>query len=520
MEVISKKLMKKTVFMILFLTFCCLFAATGAGELPKIPKSISEAQWLWCGTREKPAAKAYFRYDFTVDSPVKRAWFYTFLENGGDVWINGQKLRLSLWKPVASYRGHVKGRGAEIAKYLKPGRNVLAIAQKKGKYHGFILRGQIEFENGRKLPFSSSAKYFKTASEASENWKDPDFDDSRWGVPLELGDARSEPWSSYGDTAKIYCSPEEYQRYRMLLAPGFDEKKFLKEPEIPKVRIVYRGITPAVEVNGKLYQPAVLTVGALNPTPATDSMLKAAAKADIPFVILSFSDDEAVTYQKDGYDFSQMDNAVRRVLMLHPKAYLIVGYTTPNPNKYWIKHHPDELVGFAKSFGNKKIHPFWNSDPAPSFASKAYRAEIARVMKLLANYCKKQPWGRRIVAVRTGYGPSNDGMPWGCNCMPDTGKRMTEAFRRYLKEKYRTDAALQKAWADPSVTIENALVPDEQQRHARSRRSPRPETDRLLHLLPPRIRRLHDRLRQGGQRSIPRPSRRRLVGIYDPPVSA
>ena len=151
MEVISKKLMKKTVFMILFLTFCCFFAAIGAGELPNIPKSISEAQWLWCGTREKPAAKAYFRYDFTVDSPVKRAWFYTFLENGGDVWINGQKLRLSLWKPVASYRGHVKGRGAEIAKYLKPGRNVLAIAQKKGKYHGFILRGQIEFENGRKL---------------------------------------------------------------------------------------------------------------------------------------------------------------------------------------------------------------------------------------------------------------------------------------------------------------------------------------------------------------------------------
>lgn len=479
-------MMKKALSLIFFPVLVC-FAATCAAdhpekadaekaktgcpasacvkELPEIPKSISEAQWLWCGTPEKPSEKAYFRYDFTIDSPVKRAWFYTFLQNGGDVWINGHKLNLKLWEPVASYRGHVKGSGAELAQYLKTGRNVLAVAQKRiNQRQGFILRGQIEYKDGRITPFCSSAKYFKTAPDAPENWKEADFDDSQWGAPWSQGDARSEPWSSYGDTTRIYCTPEEYQRYCELLAPGFDEKKFLAEPEIPQVKIVYKGTTPAVEVNGKLYQPVVAPAG-LNPKPTTDSFLKAAAKAGVPFVILSFSDDQAITYQKDGYDFSQLDNTVRRILMLHPDAYLIVGYTCHHPNRYWMKNHPDELVGFAKSYGDKKIHSFWDRDPAPSFASKAYRAEIARVMKLFAEHCNKQPWGRRIVAVRTGYGPSNDGMPWGCNCMPDTGKRMTEAFRRYLKEKYQTDAALQKAWADPSVTLETALVPDEPQRY-------------------------------------------------------
>ena len=454
----------------------------GLAVLPEIPKSISEAQWLWCGTIGKLAEKAYFRYVFTIDSPVKRAWFYTYLEKGGEVWINGQKLNLALWKPVASYRGHVKGEGAEIAEYLKPGKNVLAIAQKKsGRVQGFILRGEIELANGQKIPFCSSAKYFKASSDASGNWQEPNYNDSQWCPPLEQGDARSEPWSSYGDTARIYCTPEEYQRYCQLLAPDFVEEKFLKEPEIPQVRIVYRGITPAVEVNGTLYQPTVLPVG-LNQTPATDSVLKAAAKAEIPFVIIGFSDDQAITYQKDGYDFSQLDNGVRRILLLHPKAYLILGYTCHQPNQYWMKNHPDELVGFAKNFGERKIHSFWDTTPAPSFASKAYRAEIARVMKLFAEHCNKQPWGRRIVAVRTGYGPSNDGMPWGCNCMPDTGKRMTEAFRRYLKEKYQNDEALQKAWGEPSVTLETALVPDEQRRYGSGGylRNPADPRDRIL----------------------------------------
>lgn len=455
--------MKRMFFTAFFAVALSVFAAV---ELPELPKSISEAQWLWTGKDgEELPDKAFFRYDFTIDAPVKRAFFYTFLEGGGTVWINGQELKLELWEPVASYRGHVKGNGAEIAQYLKPGKNVLAISQKKGKYRGFILRGEIEFENGKKIPFSSSAKYFKAASDAPQNWLDPEFDDSSWAPARELGDVRTQPWSSYGDTAKIYCTEEEYRRYMDLIAPGFDPNVFLKEPETPQVKVVYRGHTPAVEVNGKLYQPVVLQVSALNPTPAQDSMVRSAAKAGIPFVLLGISDDQAITYQKDGYDFSQIEGVVRRILLLHPDAYLIIGYACPQPNKYWMKNHPDELVGFARSFGDKKIHGFWDRDPAPSFASEAYREEIGRVMKILADYCLKQPWGRRIVAVRTGYGPSNDGMPWGCNCMPDTGKRMTEAFRRYLKEKYGTDGALQKSWNDPKVTLETALVPDEQQRY-------------------------------------------------------
>ena len=55
-------------------------------------------------------------------------------------------------------------------------------------------------------------------------------------------------------------------------------------------------------------------------------------------------------------------------------------------------------------------------------------------------------------------------MPTGAHCMPDTGKRMTEAFRRYLQEKYATDADLQRAWGDDAVTRATASVPDQKLR--------------------------------------------------------
>ena len=130
--------------------------------------------------------------------------------------------------------------------------------------------------------------------------------------------------------------------------------------------------------------------------------------------------------------------------------------------KRWLEKHPDECVRYAledpkksKSYGDFFGNPF-----VPSFASAAYRAEVRRLILDFGRYCGSQPWGRRVLGMHDGYGGSLDGMPFGCHSMPDTGKRMTEAFRRYLAEKYRTDDALRKSWGDPAVTLATAEVPD------------------------------------------------------------
>ena len=64
---------------------------------------------------------------------MKRAYFYTFLEGGANVYVNGKLIALHPWEEFRYYRGHVNGNGAEIANLLQNGKNVLAIGKMKAK---------------------------------------------------------------------------------------------------------------------------------------------------------------------------------------------------------------------------------------------------------------------------------------------------------------------------------------------------------------------------------------------------
>ena len=466
MEVISKKLMKKTVFMILFLTFCFFFAAIGAGELPNIPKSISEAKWLWCGPAAHPPKTAFFRNGFVLEKPVKRAFFYTFLEGGANVFVNGRPVALRPWEKFRHYRGHVKGNGAEIAHLLRPGKNVIAIGgMKTGRSHrGFILRGEIEFTDGSRRSLVSSAVQFRASGTTPEGWEKPEFDDSSWAPAWEMGDVRKKNWSIYGDVPRIYCTPEEYRKYVEIFTHGFPRERLLGEPEKPEVKVVYRGVTPGISFNGKISPPHIFSTVDMY-SPEGETMVRKAKEAGIHLYILSVND-QTCGAGIGHYDFHTLDLTVRRLLAIDPEAKLIFSYRGV-PLGQWLKQNPDECQGYAVKRENPAyIHwTYWFNPVTNSLASRKYREEVlAGFVRALAEFSLRQPWGRRVAAMHLGYGGSGDGMPFGCHSMPDTGKRMTEAFRRYLAKKYVTDEALRKAWNDPGVTLKTAKVPDQVQR--------------------------------------------------------
>ena len=223
-------------FIILMLSLMAGILSLHGENLPEIPKSISEAQWLWCGPAENPPKEAFFRNEFVINKPVKRAYFYAYLEGGTNVYVNGTRVSVRLWEPFRYYRGHVKGSGAENAHLLKPGKNVIAVGEMKtGRSHrGFILRGEIEFTDGTRQTLVSSAKQFLASGTASAGWENTDFDVSGWTSALEMGDVRTKNWSIYGDVPRIYCTPEEYQRYMDLYTHGFPEKNCLASRKIRK----------------------------------------------------------------------------------------------------------------------------------------------------------------------------------------------------------------------------------------------------------------------------------------------
>jgi hypothetical protein len=131
----------------------------------------------------------------------------------------------------------------------------------------------------------------------------------------------------------------------------------------------------------------------------------------------------------------------------------------------WAREHPDECAGFAIQSKEQNKYNYWCSKPAPSFASKLYRERGAKIISEFAAYMRSRPWGRRVVGIWTAFGGSGDGMPAGCYSLPDTGVAMTKAFRRYLENKYKTDAGLQRAWGDSAVTLATAKVPGKVERN-------------------------------------------------------
>ena len=441
-----------------------------------MPTSISAAQWVYPGTeRADSPSNAFMRISFDVKGPVKRAEFWWISERSRGTWFNGKPANFGILPRFRNLSGHQKAVGGDFTKLLKPGRNAFAFANFRlqdvpGCFFcfGIILRGEIEYENGqRQVVVSNSGSCRGTGPEQPpDGWREAEFDDSSWGRVWDQGDARLGPWSTYGDIDIMFCSAEEYAAYREALSRGFPEKQLLSEPDSPNARVVYHGTVPAIESNGRIFPPHLFS-SKLTWNPARDELLDCAKEIDCCIFKLGIKEQYTVG-ATDGTENSRLDAwdlQIRRILAKCPDArFSLVYYTHLNAYDKWLKAHPEEAAGFAKPSASKNPSDYSASPVVPSFASEAYRQEVRRFFGQVGAYFRSKPWGRRVIAVNVGYGPSNDGMPYGCNSMPDTGVRMTEAFRRYLAGRYNSDAALQAAWGDPEVTIATATVPDAVQR--------------------------------------------------------
>ena len=429
---------------------------------------VSAARWIRSGTAERSFTNSYLRFHVDLPARAVKATLRTF-PTSSRLWINGMRSKpLEAVPELARFRGKLRGSGiGDFATFLRPGSNVISIAvsDRDPKYRGLILRGEITCADGRVVEFASNARTVKAAADEQAGWTDPAFDDSAWAPACELGDVRLYPWRLSGSIPAIYCTPREYEAYLRALSSGLPDEELLKEPDNPHARIVYRGDLPGVEINGTVHPPFVMSEVDLPDWPektARNEVLAKCRAMGLKFLCVSrYCSDTYVRADGDSWEFSDFDSRIRGVLSAHPDAYIVLYYRNGiGVSDEWAAAHPDELAGYAVTNKSRSYFDYRANPNAPSFASPYYREEQRRYWKAFGEYARTKPWGRRIAGVHCGFGGSGDGMPCGCHALPDTGKRMTEAFRRYLREKYGSDAALQKAWGDAVVTLGTATVPD------------------------------------------------------------
>lgn len=156
----------------------------------------------------------------------------------------------------------------------------------------------------------------------------------------------------------------------------------------------------------------------------------------------------------DKYDYSAYDKYFADILAADPEALFLphIGVTAP---MWWQKAHPEELCEYAD--GKK--------GPS-SLASLRWRQEMGEDLRKLLAYLRQAPYADRIIGYTFYSGYTAEWQMWGTwtEHRDDYSAPATRAFREFLTKRYGTDAGLERAWANPQVTLATATVPTEEQR--------------------------------------------------------
>ncbi|MBO5822516.1 MAG: hypothetical protein J6R86_05845, partial [Lentisphaeria bacterium] len=185
-------------------------------------------------------------------------------------------------------------------------------------------------------------------------------------------------------------------------------------------------------------------------------------------------------------DLAAADEAIRfalRQIEHDPEAHLLVCASLKPPKKYarskkyqkdlTVTSAGDKLHISGKAGESKFGIPYKKRSDieltgfsSVSHASQSKIKEYCENVASLVNYFENSPYASKIAGY--GFSGEMDGQ-WHMYApysgrgtkvgMVDYSPVMLEYFREYLRSKYQTETALQKAWKRPDVTFETAVIP-------------------------------------------------------------
>ena len=174
-------------------------------------------------------------------------------------------------------------------------------------------------------------------------------------------------------------------------------------------------------------------------------------------------------------DLDKARKQIRGVLDVAPDAAVIIRIHTNAPY-WWNEANKEECTEFADGPVDEtlKSGPPRNNEDfdtrrslRASLASAKWKTEAGERIAELCDRLSKTPEGDAVAGMHVAGGIYGEWHYWGfVNHDPDTGPAMTRYFRDWLRKKYGTNKALQKAWNDARATFENATVPNVPEREA------------------------------------------------------
>jgi hypothetical protein len=191
------------------------------------PQPWKYRQWIWTpeghAAEDAPEGARYFRRVFEI--PAGRAIARAELRAAADdklaPFVNAHALG-----PHAGW--NVAKRYDTLARWLKPGRNVLAIRAENGRAPagknpaGLLCRLEIEFVGGGSMAIDADTAWRVNQSEVT-GWTEPAFDDRAWVRAASVAEYGAPPWGRVQETGADFSTPFAAgipRRTRIVYAPA------------------------------------------------------------------------------------------------------------------------------------------------------------------------------------------------------------------------------------------------------------------------------------------------------------
>ena len=164
---------------------------------------------------------------------------------------------------------------------------------------------------------------------------------------------------------------------------------------------------------------------------------------------------------------------LRGVLDVCPDAAIFIRFHV-NPPKWWQQKYPEQNTVYADttsmpdiSWGLQRIIEDDEENPTRhSLASSKWKEEASVKLTEFLRQLKNLPEANALAGVQVAGGVYGEWHYWGfIKNEPDMSAPMLDYFRTWLKEKYKTDKALQAAWNDQKVSFHSASLPSLQERN-------------------------------------------------------
>ena len=399
----------------------------------------------------------FYRHAFTTREGLVRATGRWWIDDWGLVHVDG--------KSVAASAKTVETPVDLTAMLAKPGRHVLAVEGKNlSGAGGVCLSLALEYADGMSDTVFTSGSWL-CATNVQNGWTAPAFDDSSWRPARRHGDIFTAPWCGLADMS-LLAPPSEKARLAAIRAArdARVEKALeaLARETKPVCRIVYESGKPYFDIGGRLFETAFYNCSEGWSDDNPRLRRQTALFRDAGMHVYGIGVHTPHVWRRDGsIDFADAEAKMRSVLSIDPEARFLFCIDTCVPPKWWCDTHPDELTGYATGAPSYGAGRQYLNFVAPSMASSAWRREMADYITRLVAYLESTPYAKRIFAYRPDYGVHHEWHYYGfAGYLPDTGKAMTTAFRRWLERRYKGNVeALRRAWNDGAVTFATAEVP-------------------------------------------------------------